>query len=322
MALDAPKKITPVAPSEPLTTNESRAAVLPSPPNPDAAVAPSAPTAKAPARAKQPYLGIATAAIPSVLAEHLGLETNSAVVVRTVAPNSPADKAGIRVSDVIQSIDGKPVTCHDCICRAITPHQPGERIAIQLIQHGRTNTVHVTLAERDGEEVAANENCDPLNLPQQFLESMPKEQADRIRKAIEGNLQAFGRGIDEARIPETATDAMRSMQERVEKMMQSMNLENPLENLPLPRLQAQSSSTVRLMDGDGSVELSKKNGDKTVTLYDNNGNVQWTGPYNSEQDRQAVPADLRHRIERLNIQDSGENGLRLQMNPSAPKPTD
>lgn len=274
------------------------------------------------ASATQAYLGIATAPIPPVLAEHLGLEPNNAVVVRTVAPNSPAAKAGIHVSDVIQSIDGKPIISHDCICRALSPRQPGDRIAMQLIQHGKTNTLHIVLGEREAEEVATNDNCDPLNLPQQFLESMPKEQADRIRKAIEGNLQAFGRSIDESRIPETANEAMRSMQDRVEKMMQGMNLENPFENLPLPRMQAQSSSTVRLMDGDGSVELSKKNGDKTVTLYDNSGKVQWTGPYNTAEDRNAVPADLRHRIERLNIQDSGENGLRLQMNPAGSKPTD
>jgi hypothetical protein len=53
-----------------------------------------------------------------------------------------------------------------------------------------------------------------------------------------------------------------------------------------------------------------------VRVFGKDGQVQWEGPYDTPQDKDAAPPDVRERIERLNIDmDFKGNGLRLRMLP-------
>ena len=59
------------------------------------------------------FLGIATAVVPGMLAEHLDLRNDTGVIVRTVCPDSPAEKAGLAVNDVLTTLDGKEIASPD-----------------------------------------------------------------------------------------------------------------------------------------------------------------------------------------------------------------
>ncbi|WP_245312518.1 DegQ family serine endoprotease [Bradyrhizobium macuxiense] len=58
---------------------------------------------------KRPWLGARLQAVTPEIAETLGLKLPSGALVANVAPNSPAAKAGLKLSDLIVAIDGTPI---------------------------------------------------------------------------------------------------------------------------------------------------------------------------------------------------------------------
>ena len=58
---------------------------------------------------KRPWLGAKLQAVTPEIAETMGLKLPNGALVASVAPNSPAAKAGLKLSDLIVSIDGQTV---------------------------------------------------------------------------------------------------------------------------------------------------------------------------------------------------------------------
>jgi putative serine protease PepD len=82
----------------------------------------------------------------------IGLEDSSrsggGAAVTEVRSNTPADKAGLQVGDVITAVDGKKISSADELRSAITAHSPGDRVSITYVRGDQSHTVQVTLAER------------------------------------------------------------------------------------------------------------------------------------------------------------------------------
>ena len=86
-----------------------------------------------------------------ILGVQIGNVTNSSgtvqVMIQTVQPGGPADKAGLRVGDVIVALGGKAVTSGNGLIATVRSHNPGEKISVTFLRDGRRQTVSVTLAD-------------------------------------------------------------------------------------------------------------------------------------------------------------------------------
>ncbi len=269
------------------------------------------------------YLGVVSAPIPEVLAAHLSIKADEGVVVRAVMPDGPASKSGIAVHDVITRVAGQAVGSPEELSRQIGGHKPGDSVHFNLIHAGKATEAHVTLGVRPHEIAAAAAH--PLDHLK--LEGVPEELAERLRGMIQGNLGALEMHLGEAE-PQI-NEAMREMKQRIENARQQM--EQAVKGLDVPefnkgdaenKIDVQQGATIRMLDGQGSIELKSNNGGKEVTLRDKENNITWTGPWDTAQDKAAAPDDVRQRVERLNIDtDFQGNGLRLRMQPDqAPDP--
>jgi putative serine protease PepD len=74
--------------------------------------------------------------------------TRVGAVVRTLTPGSPADKAGIQVSDVVVAINGVPVSGADSLKAAIRDRAANQQVALTVVRAGATHDATVTLAAR------------------------------------------------------------------------------------------------------------------------------------------------------------------------------
>lgn len=262
------------------------------------------------AKAQAAFIGVVSGEVPEVLADHLALKPGEGVIVRSLVPDGPAAKAGVAVNDVITQVGGQPVGSALEITRQITAHQPGDTVVLDLIHKGKPVKLDVTLGLKPAGMAALEpQSQDPLN-----LEDIPKELADRVRKAIEGNLGGLDLhlGDDGAQIPPRMEEAMRDLRKRMQGAMGQAFIQPGDDDAG--KVQVQGGATIRMKDNQGSVEVKSKDGAKEVTIRDQQDQVTWSGPWDTAQDKAAAPADVRQRVDDLNIDsDFKGNGLRLHM---------
>ncbi|MGC8203944.1 PDZ domain-containing protein [Aliiroseovarius sp. PTFE2010] len=79
------------------------------------------------------------------LAEALGLEAGAGAVITQVEPGSAADAAGLQPSDLIVSVDGRPVAGSADLRTQIGLKRTGRTIEIGIIRNGEQQTVVATL---------------------------------------------------------------------------------------------------------------------------------------------------------------------------------
>lgn len=91
------------------------------------------------------FIGIVSQFIdPAYLSENnLPLGT----LVFSVAPNSPAEKAGIRREDIIVKIDEEATPDPQILGYVVRSHAPGDEVTVTLYRDGRMLSVPVTLAQ-------------------------------------------------------------------------------------------------------------------------------------------------------------------------------
>ena len=68
-----------------------------------------------------------------------------------VIPGSPADKAGLKIKDVILSVDGKDVTIDNTLQNVVRNRKPGDEITLKVWRGGQTLTIKVKLDEAKDE---------------------------------------------------------------------------------------------------------------------------------------------------------------------------
>ena len=112
-------------------------------------------------RVDRPYLGVSLQEIDAGVAEELGLEADSGVLIGAVQDGSAADRAGLeggdtqRVvagrsftvgGDTIVAIGGEDVDSVDALRRAILAYEPGDTVEVTVVRaDGARKTVSVEL---------------------------------------------------------------------------------------------------------------------------------------------------------------------------------
>ncbi len=98
------------------------------------------------------WLGVGIQDLTPELADYYGMKAQKGVLVTQVFEGDPADKAGIKVNDIILSVDGQKVTTGRELSGMIANTPVGSQTTVELIRDGKTETLSVTLAKRDDEE--------------------------------------------------------------------------------------------------------------------------------------------------------------------------
>jgi len=92
-------------------------------------------------------LGVKIQDVTPDIAATYELPTNSGALVYEVNPDSAAEKAGIRIEDVIISINGIRLRDSGSLRNAIGLLPPGEKVAVGLLRDGREQTLTAVLGE-------------------------------------------------------------------------------------------------------------------------------------------------------------------------------
>jgi membrane-associated protease RseP (regulator of RpoE activity) len=99
------------------------------------------------------YLGVGTTDLTPELRSFFGVPENAGVMISHVESGSPADKAGIKVGDILTVIDGKPVDNSWDVGARIRKYDEGERVALEVRRGGKAQNLTVAIALRERPEI-------------------------------------------------------------------------------------------------------------------------------------------------------------------------
>jgi serine protease Do len=97
------------------------------------------------------WLGVKIQSVDKDMARSLNLKANEGAIVVDVTPNSPAEKGGIRSSDIIIEFNGKEVNNSDQLKFLVADVIPGQTIDVLVNRDGKEKTLRVKVGELGGE---------------------------------------------------------------------------------------------------------------------------------------------------------------------------
>jgi len=113
------------------------------------------------------FIGVRIQELNPELSEFFGIDKGTGILVSSVEKDGPADKAGLKVGDVIIEADGNRMESGQDLVGLIQDKEAGDKITIEFLRNKKKRTIEV--------EVEEEESSPPFVLsrdPQQYLETL------------------------------------------------------------------------------------------------------------------------------------------------------
>jgi S1-C subfamily serine protease len=104
-------------------------------------------------RIPRPYIGIGMQPVklPDAMKSKLNLINDGGVIVLSVEPGSPADKAGFLVGDVLVALGTAAIMDIDDVQSTLAPESVGQTIDASVVRGGERTNLAVTVGERSAQ---------------------------------------------------------------------------------------------------------------------------------------------------------------------------
>src|ERR1043166_6190937 len=248
------------------------------------------------------YLGVDTSQVPTVVSEQLGLAKGLGLVVDYVEPNSPAAAAGVQKNDIFKILIDQILMEPSQLRKLLQTFPEGTEVTLTVLRKGQEQKLTAKLAKK---EVPQRRSAFPegnrdshwdfdatgdLKEQMQDLKEQLKEQiGDQrgiIRDAVTQAHEAARRARDDAR---RAADQLRIFFEDDGAVKAS--------KIDLGKAQ------IVFSDDKGELKLANVDGRKLLTVKDPQGKLLFSGPVETKEEVDKMPADVRERYNRLEQSD-------------------
>lgn len=98
--------------------------------------------------AKHAYMGLTPGELTPQIADQLGIEAGSGVLVLAVDGDGPAGKAGIRPGDVLESMEGVQLTVPEKLLAELRNRNPGDTVGFKIKRGSDNLDIKVDLTDR------------------------------------------------------------------------------------------------------------------------------------------------------------------------------
>lgn len=93
-------------------------------------------------------VGMQPVSLPDTLKNKLNLQGNGGLVVVSVQPDGPAEKAGVLIGDILVALEGKTLGDTDDVQAMLDPERVGKALSAQVVRGGEAVTLSITVGER------------------------------------------------------------------------------------------------------------------------------------------------------------------------------
>lgn len=96
----------------------------------------------------RPWLGVSILDVTADLQQYFKLPDRKGAIIGEVISGSPADKAGLKVGDVIRKVDNQPIENAQALVDAIAKKKVGQTVGLEIYRNGQTIFRLVKIAEK------------------------------------------------------------------------------------------------------------------------------------------------------------------------------
>src|SRR6202051_2320273 len=132
----------------------------------------------------QPAIGALVQTITPELAAALRLKRDFGVIISDISPGGPADTAGIKIQDVVLSVDGVAISSLPQFAQSLYLHKAGDHAAIEILRGVDRLKIDVGLAERPHKEDNLVDLVDPVKNLVRPLEILGIELTLELAQAL------------------------------------------------------------------------------------------------------------------------------------------
>lgn len=244
------------------------------------------------------FLGVEASPAPAALSAQLGLAKGTGLVVGHVAPKSPAADA-LQQHDVLLKLDDQILIEPHQLSVLIRNHKEGDEVTITYLRGGKQATAKVKLVQHEVPKLSMMDG----DAPQAF--------------SWAGAGTDGGAGDNRFQLRVGRPDDLRGEEwNRVLSLLQRVHgaPDGPPGSIPPsariridhgngPGYRAMqintNNSSIAFSDDEGSLDLTMQEGAKTLVAKNAKGEQIFSGPVTTPEDRKALPAGVRERLEKL-----------------------
>ena len=253
---------------------------------------------------KVPFIGVVTSPLGEAVRAQTTLPEDVGLSVDVVSPDSPAAKAGLKAHDILAKYDDQLLCAAVQLSALVKRTGTGNKATLIVLRGGKELPIEVTVGEHAAQATFKVEGLN-IAVGQPGQPGGPRDVAGQplapevIRLIEEMGVKAggvvFGEqygfavpapGVDAPVLPQSSGPNDTPQVQRNQRIV-----------LVNPNVQSQSQSVSIVANDDGRVELREVNGKRTVTILDKAGAQQYSGPLDTQEDREKIPAELRSRVE-------------------------
>lgn len=168
------------------------------------------------------FIGVYLDEISQELSEHFGVKKGKGLLISKFGEDSPAEKAGLKVGDVIVKADGERVESIRELSKAIQEKEKGEKVNIEFFRDKKQKSVDVEVTEEEKGEFPEgalyfsdnwNRYVDSWDHDRDKLNKESKKWKDKYSEDFKEQMKILDKKLKEIRIKskDTAKDAAKKV---------------------------------------------------------------------------------------------------------------
>src|SRR5438270_532640 len=279
------------------------------------------------------YLGVETSDVPRVVSEQLGLAKGFGLVVDYVVPDSPAAVAGVQQNDIIKMLNDQILTEPDQLSKLVRSYSEGTTVTLTVLRKGKEEKIGVKLSKKEVPQEREfgpgrhrhNFNFNGMDMGDFGMNDL-KEQMDHLKEQLGNEKQGMihdavmtaqaeaQRVREEAQRRREEAQRVRDQAQRIRDQAQRARDEARCAagNIAVTKDQDGGLKTTRIdigkaqivySDDKGELRVEKVDGKKVLTAKDPQGLLLFSGPVETKEELDKVPAEVRQRYEKLQQND-------------------
>jgi len=249
------------------------------------------------------FLGVETSQVPDVVSEQLGMAKGLGLVVEYVVPNSPAASAGIQQNDILKMLNDQILIEPSQLRKLLQTFSEGTDVTLTILRKGQEQKITVKLTKKEMPQRHSLMPGGNHDMHWDFDETGDVgEQMQELKGQLKEQLGDAQRGIIRGAVIQAHEAAKRAREDARRAAREIRILSNDNGTLKATKIDLGKAQIV-FCDGKGEMKLENVNGKKLLTAKDPQGKLLFSGPVETKEDLDKVPADVRERYERLKQND-------------------